>query len=217
MPDQVELVDTDNPLEEQVVTALRLLKVNMASLSRATGNNLNKDNMAHHQELRDITVLNLVNPVKDRASTDLNLNPDHHMEHLLEFLLDLDNLLKGVTDSSLRVSTVSNLDKDRDSMDSSLAGNMDNNPDKGNMVNKPYRDNTGSNLVKVNTVNNQVMGNSTVNNLLKGNTVNNQDKVKVNTVNSLLKVNMDNKLLLPVEVALMLDTSPRCYSNVSRT
>jgi hypothetical protein len=173
----VELVDT---------ALLSLLRDNTVNLSRVTDNNLNKDNMAHRLELRDITVLNLDNPVslvKAKVNTDLNLSLDRHTERLLEYLLDLDNLLKELTDNNPRASTVNNLDRVR--------GSMANNPDK---------DSTGSNPDKANTDSSPVKDrDNTANNLLKANMVNNQVKVKVNTVNNLLKVNTVNSPQHPVE------------------
>jgi hypothetical protein len=190
-------VDTDNQLAHQVDTALNLLKDSTVNPNRATDNNLNKVNMALQQALRDITVLNPVNLVRQaKGNTDPNLSLDHHTALLLVYLLDPDNLLRELTDNSLRVSTDNNPDKDKGSTDNSL--------DRGSM---------GSNLDKDNTASSQDKDRgNTANNLLRVNTVNNRDKGS--TVNLLLKGNMANSPLLRVEEVSMLGTSPPFYSNV---
>ena len=149
-------------------------------LSRATDNNLNlnkvKVNMAH---LRDITVnpnpVNLVSLVSpgDKANTALSLRAARHMVHLLEHLLDPDNLNSRATVNSLRASMANNPDKDN--MDSSQdQASTVNNLDRVNMVNNLAKDSTGSKPVKDSTANSQD----------KVNTDNSQDRDKVNTVNN---------------------------------
>jgi hypothetical protein len=142
-----EQVDTDNQPAHQVATALNLPKDSTVNLNNPTDNSLNKVNMAHQQALRDITVPNPVNLVRQaKDNTDLNLSLDHHMALPLVHLLDLDNLRRELTDNSLRVSTDNNPDKDKGSTDSSL--------DRDSMVSSQDkdRDNTANNLLRVNTV-----------------------------------------------------------------
>lgn len=204
----MEQVDTDNQLAHQEDTALNLLKASTVNLNKPTDNNLNKVNMALRPALRDITVLNPVNLVRQaKDNMDPSLNLDHHTALLLEYLLDLDNLLRELTDNSPRVSTDSNPDKDRGSTDNSLGrGNMDNSLDRGSMANNLDKDSTVSSQDKD-------RGN-TVNNLLRDNTVNNQDKDS--TVNNPLRDSMASSLQLPVEEVSMLGTSPPFYSSVFR-
>ena len=194
-----EQVDTDSKPAD---TALNLLKGNTVNLSRAMGNSLN---MALQQELRDITVLNLVRQAKD--NTDPNPSLDHHTAPLPVYLLDLDSLPRELTDNNLRASTDNNPDKDKGSTDNSLdKGSMDNSLDWGNMASNLDRDNTVSSQDKDRG--------STVNNLPKASTVNNQDKDSM--VNSRLKDNTANSPQLPVEEVSMLGTSPLFYSSVFR-
>ena len=204
----MEQVDTDNQLAHQVATALSLLKGSTVNPNKPTDNSLNKVNMALRPALRDITVLNPVNLVRQaKVNMDPSLNLDHHTALLLVYLLDLDNLLRELTASNLRASTDNNPDKDRGSTDSSLGkGNMDNSLDRGSMVNSPDKDNTVSSQYRV-------RGN-TANNLPRVNTVNNQDKDS--TVNNLLKDSMVSSLQLQEEEESMLGTSLPFYSSVSR-
>jgi hypothetical protein len=190
-------VGTDNRPAHQADMALNLPKDNTVNLNSPTDNNLNKVSMALQQALRDITVPNPVNLVRQaKGNTDLNLNPDHHTALPLVYLLDLDNLLRELTDNSPRVNTDDNPDKDRGSTDNSL--------DRGSMVNS---------LDKDNTVNSQDKDkDNMVNSLPRVNTVNNQDKDS--TVNNLLKDSMANSPLLLVEEVSMLGTSLPFYSSV---
>ena len=195
-----EQVDTDNQPAELADTALNLLKASTVNLSKATDNSLNT---ALQQELRDITVLNLVRQAKD--NTDPNPSLDHHTAPLPVYLLDLDSPLRELTDNSPRVSTDNNPDKDRGSTDNSLGkGNMDSSLARGNMANNLDKDSTVSSQDKDRD--------STVNNLPRVNMVNNQDKV--NMANNQLKANTANSPLLPVEEVSMLGTSRLFYSNV---
>jgi hypothetical protein len=195
-------VDTDSQLEHQVATALNPLKDSTDSLNNPTDNNLNKVNTAPPLvRLRDITV-DPVNPVNlvlhPKDSTALNLSLDHHTALLLVYLLDPDNLLRELTDNSLRVSTDNNRDRDKGSTDNSLdRGSTANSLDRGNMASSQDKDRD-----------------SMANNLLKVNTVNNQDKDS--TVNNLLKDSMANNPLLPVEEVSMLGTSLLFYNSVSK-
>jgi len=204
----VEQVDTGNQLAHQAAMALNLLKDNTVNLNKPTDNNLNKVNMALQQALRDITVPNPVNLVRQaKVNTDPNLSLDLHTALLLEYLPDPDNLLRELTASNLRASTDNNPDKDRASTDNSLGrGNMDNSLDRGNMVNNLDKDSTVSSQDKDRV--------NMVNNLLRVNTVNNQDKDS--TVNSLLKDSMANNHPLPVEEVSMLGTSLPYSSSVSK-
>jgi len=190
----------DNQL---AATALKLLKDSTVNLNRPTDNSRNT---ALRQALRDITVLNPVNLVRQaKDSTALNLNLDHLTALLLVYLLDLDSLLREHTDNSPRASTDNNPDKD--SMDNNLdkdKGSTDSSLDRGSMVN---------NLDKASTVSSQDKDrDSTVSNLPRVNTVNNQDKDS--TVNNPLKDSMASSPLLPVEEVSMLGTSLPFYSNV---
>jgi hypothetical protein len=190
-------VDTDNQLAHQAGTALNLLKDSTVNPNRATDNNLNKVNMVLQLALRDITVPNPVNLVRQaKVNTDPNLSLDHHTALLLVYLLDPGNLLRELTDNSPRVSTDNNPDKDKGSTDNSLD-----------------RASTASNLDKDNTVSSQDKDkDNMVNSLPRVNTVNNQDKDS--TVNNPLKDNMANSPLLPVEEVSMLGTSLPFSSNV---
>jgi len=208
VPNPVEQVDTDNQLAHQVATALSLLKGSTVNPNKPTDNSLNKVNMALRPALRDITVLNPVNLVRQaKVNMDPSLNLDHHTALLLVYLLDLDNLLREHTDNSPRVSTDNNPDKDRGSTDNSLGkGNMDNSLGKGSTANNLDKDSTVSSQDKDRV--------NTVNNLLKVNTVNKQ--AKGSTVNNLLKDSMVSSLQLQEEEESMLGTSLPFYSSVSR-
>ena len=201
-------MDTVSQLAHQAAMALNLLKASTVNLNKPTDNNLNKVNMALRPALRDITVLNPVNLVRQaKDNMDPSLNLDHHTALLLEYLLDLDNLLRELTDNSPRVSTDSNPDKDRGSTDSSLGkGNMDNSLDRGSMANNLDKDSMVSSQDKARV--------NMVNSLLRVNTVNNQDKDS--TVNNLLKDSMVSSLQLQEEEVSMLGISLPFYNNVSR-
>ena len=196
----MEQVDTDNQL---AATALNLLKDSMVNLNRPTDNNRNT---ALRQALRDITVPNPVNLVRQaKDSTALNLNLDHLTALLLVYLLDLDSLLREHTDNSPRASTDNNPDKD--SMDNNLdkdKGSTDNSLDRGSMVNSLDRASMASSQDKGRD--------SMANNLLRVNTVNNQGKDS--TVNNPLKDSMVNNPLLLEEEESMLGISLPFSSNV---
>jgi hypothetical protein len=188
------------------VDTASLLKDNTVNLNRATDNNLNKVNMAPRLDpLRDITVdpVNPVNPAnlvslvhQVKGSTALNPSPDHHTALLLAHLLDLDSLLRELTDNSLRVSTDNNPDKVRGSTDNSLDKcSMANNPDKDSTVSSQDRDRD-----------------NTANNPLRVNMVNSQDRDSM--VSNPLRVNMANNPQLPAEEVSMLGTLPPFYSSV---